>query len=175
MGKKTNNKKQEQKHKINNDIRAYKVKLVGDNITQGVYSRNDALKMADEMGLDLVEVSPNQDPPICKIMDYKKFLYKQKKNSKQPDKIVMKEIRFKPFIDEADFERKTQQAIKFLEKGYKVKLDCLFVGRGWEHKRDSILKRTYTLLDDVSEVGTPEQLPKIQGVKMVCIIRPKKK
>jgi translation initiation factor IF-3 len=156
MGKNRNfNKKEEKKHNINEEIKAREVMLVGDNVERDTYSRNEALRIAEEMELDLVEMSVTRDGlPICKVMDYKKFLFNQKKNQKAPDKVVTKEIRFKPF---------------------KVKLDCLFVGRGWENKRDLILQRTYKLLDEVSEVGLPEQMPKIRGKKMICIIKPNKK
>lgn len=167
--------KKEHKHKINGEIRTNKIMLVGDNVERGIYSRFEALKMADDLNLDLVQMSINKEGVgICKLMDYQKYLYRQKKNKKQADKVVTKEIRFKPFIETADFERKTQQTIKFLKKGYKVKLDCLFVGRGWENKRDRILELTYTLLNDVVEFGIPEQMPKVRDKKMVCIIRPKK-
>lgn len=163
-------------HRINEKIKAREVMLVGDNVTRDIYHYSKALQMAEDMGLDLVEMSLNNAGiPICKIMDYSKFLYDQKKNQKKTDKVITKEIRFKPFIGDADFGRKIEQAMEFLKKGFKVKLDCLFTGRGWENKKDNILRLTYTLLDDVSEIGTPEQLPKILGNKMICIIKPKKK
>lgn len=164
------------KHRINNEIRTHKVMLVGDNVKRDYYTHNEALKIADDLDLDLVEMSITKDNiSICKVMDYQKYLYNQKKNQKKPDRIVTKEIRFKPFIEDADFQRKKQQAIKFLKKGNKVKLDCLFMGRGWENKRDRILELTYTLLNDITDIGIPEQMPKVEGKKMICIIKPKNK
>ena len=162
------------KHKINKEIKAKELLLVGDNVERGIYSLDYCLKMANDLGLDLVEISPKSNPPVVKILDYQKLLFNQKKKCKKQSKVVTKEIRFKPFVDDNDFQRKTKQVYDFLKKGHKVKIDCLFVGRSSEFKKDAILTLTYTLLDKVSEVGLPEQMPKIQGNKMVCLIKPKK-
>lgn len=162
------------KHKINKEIKAKELLLVGDNVVKDVYSLQYCLQKAQELGLDLVEISPKSNPPVAKIMDYQKLLFNQKKKCKKQSKVVTKEIRFKPFIDDNDFKRKTKQAYDFLRKGNKVKIDCLFLGRSAEYKKDSILTLTYTLLDEVSEVGLPEQMPKIQGNKLTCLIKPKK-
>ncbi|RZK01696.1 MAG: translation initiation factor IF-3, partial [Flavobacterium sp.] len=112
-------------HRINNLIRVPEVRLVGDNVEPGVYKISDALRMADEQEFDLVEISPNAEPPVCKIMDYKKFLYMQKKREKEmkakSTQITVKEIRFGPQTDEHDYEFKRKNAEKFLKEGSKLK------------------------------------------------------
>jgi len=167
-------KKSKNLHKINNEITAKEVMLVGDNVDRGIYILSEALRMADKMDMDLVEMSPNANPIICKIMDYQKFLYEKNKNEKKPQKTVIKEVRINPYIDDNDFKRKIKQTREFLEKGFKVKLDSLVVGRNWENKRDLVMKLAYTLLNDVSDVGIPEGLPSMMGKKMNCVIKPKK-
>jgi translation initiation factor IF-3 len=123
--------KEEAQHRINKYIRAQVVRLVGDNVEEaGIVSLEEALKKADELELDLVEISPNANPPVCKIIDYQKFLYQQKKKQKElkakSTKIVVKEIRFGPNTDEHDFNFKLKHAIKFLEEGAKVKAYVFF-------------------------------------------------
>jgi translation initiation factor IF-3 len=155
------------------------VRVVGDNIENpGVYPLRDALKMADEQELDLVEISPKADPPVCKIIDYKKFLYQQKKKQKEmkakATKIVVKEIRFGPQTDEHDFNFKLRHAEKFLKEGAKVKAFVFFKGRSilFKEQGEILLLRLATSLE---ELGTVEQLPKLEGKRMTMFISPKKK
>ncbi|MDE7389268.1 MAG: translation initiation factor IF-3, partial [Muribaculaceae bacterium] len=120
-------------HAINDHIRAREVRLVGDNVEQGIYSIQEALRLADELELDLVEISPNAEPPVCKILDYQKFLYQQKKHQKEQKakavKVVVKEIRFGPQTDDHDYNFKLKHAIGFLQEGAKVKAYVFFKGR----------------------------------------------
>lgn len=170
--------KEEAAHKINQYIRAKEVRIVGDNIEPQVVTREKALAMAEEQGLDLVEIAPNAEPPVCKIIDYKKFLYEQKKKQKElkskAAKIVVKEIRFGPNTDEHDFNFKLNHAIKFLEDGAKVKAFVLFKGRSIvykEHGEILLLKFAQAL----EEFGKVETLPTLEGKKMLMIVAPKKK
>lgn len=151
--------------------------MVGEDITTGIYSIKDALIMADEMGLDLVEISPNANPPVCKIVDYQKLLYEQKKKQKEMKaksaKIVVKEIRLGPQTDEHDFNFKLKHAIKFLQEGNKVKVDVFFRGRTIVYKEQGetqLLKFAEALF----EYGKPEMMPKLEGKRMIMIIAPKK-
>jgi translation initiation factor IF-3 len=169
----------EPQHRINRNITSPQVRLVGENIEeQGVYPLRDALRMADELELDLVEISPKADPPVCKITDYSKFLYQQKKKQKEMKakavKIVVKEIRFGPQTDEHDFEFKLRHAEKFLKDGAKVKAFVFFKGRSilFKEQGEILLLRLATELEDV---GTVEQMPKLEGKRMIMMISPKKK
>ena len=160
---------------INNEIKAQKIRLVGDNVTQGIYSLEDALKEAEEQGLDLVEVNPKSDPPVCKIMDFQKYLYQQKKlakKNKAANKIEIKEIRFSPGTDENDFQTKVKQAQKFLEHKDKVKATMFFKGRSisYTDQGEKILLRFVVELENV---GKAENLPVLEGRRMVVIIAPK--
>jgi translation initiation factor IF-3 len=162
---------------VNNDIRVPKVRLVGDNIeNQGVYSTSEALKMADEQDLDLVEISPNADPPVAKIIDYSKFLYDQKKKQKElankTVKVVVKEIRFGPNTDEHDYEFKKKHAIKFLEEGSKIKAFVFFRGRSivFKEKGEILLLQ---LAQDVEHLAKVESLPKLEGKRMIMMLAPK--
>jgi len=153
--------------------------LVGENIQeQGVYSLRDALKLADEMELDLVEISPSADPPVCKIIDFSKFLYHQKKKQKEmkakAQKIIVKEIRFGPQTDDHDFEFKLRHAEKFLKDGAKVKAYVFFKGRSilFKEQGEILLLKLATELEDL---GVVEQLPKLEGKRMIMMISPKKK
>ena len=143
----------------------------------GVYPLRDALKLADSMDLDLVEISPNADPPVCKVIDYSKFLYQQKKKQKEMKakavKVVVKEIRFGPHTDEHDFQFKLRHAIKFLNEGAKVKAYVFFKGRSilFKEQGEILLLRFATSLEDIGKV---EQLPKLEGKRMIMIISPKK-
>lgn len=134
--------------------------------------------MADEQGLDLVEISPNANPPVCKIMDYKKFLYEQKKREKalksKASKVVVKEIRFGPQTDDHDYEFKKKHAIKFLSDGAKLKAFVFFKGRSIVFKEQGqiLLLR---LAQDLEEYGKVEQMPKLEGKRMIMFIAPKKK
>ena len=150
---------------------------MGDNIGDpGIYSINEAIRLADELDLDLVEISPNADPPVCKIIDYQKFLYQQKKKQKElkakATKIVVKEIRFGPNTDDHDYNFKLKHAIKFLEDGSKVKAFVFFKGRSilFKEKGEILLLR---LAQDLEEYGKVEQLPKLEGKRMIMFFSPK--
>lgn len=171
-------KKQEDPHRINERIKVPKVRLVGDNVEQGVYPTDKARSMAQELELDLVEISPNADPPVCKILDYKKFLYEQKKKEKEikakTQKTVIKELRFGPNTDDHDFEFKAKHGEKFLQEGSKVKAYVQFKGRAIVFKdRGEIL--LLKLAQRLEEWGAPEQLPKLEGKRMIMVLAPKKK
>lgn len=155
------------------------VRLVGDNIDNPrVVPIEEALKLADEMELDLVEISPNADPPVCKIIDYQKFLYqlkqKQKEAKAKTAKVVVKEIRFGPNTDDHDFNFKVKHAQKFLEEGNKVKAYVFFKGRSiiYKEQGELILLRFATALE---EYGKVEQMPKLEGKRMNMLIVPKPK
>jgi len=153
------------------------VRLVGDNVEVGIYSTRDALKIAEEQEFDLVEISPNADPPVCKIMDYKKFLYEQKKRDKaikaKATKVVVKEIRFGPQTDDHDYEFKKKHAEKFLKEGAKLKAFVFFKGRSiiFKEQGQILLLR---LAQDLEEFGKVEQMPKLEGKRMTMFIAPKK-
>lgn len=151
---------------------------MGDNVEMGVYPTRAALAKAEELELDLVEISPNADPPVCKIMDYKKFVYEQKKREKvmkaKSASVVIKEIRFGPQTDDHDYEFKKRNAEKFLKDGAKLKAFVFFKGRSIVYKEQGqilLLK----LAQDLEEVGKVEQLPKLEGKRMTMFIAPKKK
>jgi translation initiation factor IF-3 len=152
--------------------------LVGDNVEIGVYSLNKALALAESLELDLVEISPNASPPVCKILEYKKFLYEQKKREKalkaKTSKIILKEIRFGPQTDEHDYEFKKKHAEKFLKEGAKLKAFVFFKGRSIVFKEQGqiLLLR---LAQDLEELGKVEQMPILEGKKMSILISPKKK
>ncbi|MEC8514594.1 MAG: translation initiation factor IF-3 [Bacteroidota bacterium] len=159
-------------------MRVTEVRVVGEDIAQGVYPTHKALKMAGEMELDLVEISPNAKPPVCKIIDYKKFLYEQKKKQKElkakQTKVVLKEIRFGPNTDEHDFQFKLKHAVKFLQEGAKLKAFVFFKGRSIIYKdRGEILLLKFA--QELEEYGILEKMPELQGKKMTIIINPKKK
>lgn len=150
---------------------------MGENIEQGIYSLKDALKIAYDLELDLVEISPTANPPVCKVIDYKKFLYEQKRKQKEikakSAKVIVKEIRLGPQTDDHDFNFKLNHAKKFLQDGAKVKVDVFFKGRTIVYKEQGeaiLLKFAEALL----EVGKPEMLPKLEGKRMMMIIAPKK-
>ena len=164
-------------HRINEKITAHEIRLVGDNVEVGVYNLNKALSVAREMELDLVEISPKASPPVCKILEYKKFLYEQKKREKalksKATKVIIKEIRFGPQTDEHDYEFKKKHAIKFLSEGAKLKAFVFFKGRSIVFKEQGqiLLLR---LAQDLEEHGKVEQLPKLEGKRMIMFITPKK-
>ncbi|WP_081868435.1 translation initiation factor IF-3 [Flavimarina sp. Hel_I_48] len=164
-------------HNINRKIRSKEVRLVGDNVEMDIYPTPKALEMADEMGLDLVEISPNAEPPVCKIMDYKKFVYEQKKREKaikaKASKVTVKEIRFGPNTDDHDYDFKKKHAIKFLEEGSKLKAYVFFKGRSIIYKDQGqiLLLR---LAQDLEEYGKVEQMPKLEGKRMIMFLAPKK-
>jgi len=168
----------EPEHRINDRIRAQEVRLVGTGIEQGVYSIQDARKLADEKGLDLVEISPTAVPPVCKITDYGKFLYEQKKKQKEMKantvKTIIKEIRFGPNTDEHDVEFKLKHAIKFLEEGAKVRAYVFYKGRSIIYKeRGEVLLLQFA--EQLQEYGKVEQMPKMEGKKMFMMLSPKPK
>ncbi|MFV0536510.1 MAG: translation initiation factor IF-3 [Dysgonomonas sp.] len=172
-----NQQKKEDLHRINGNIRSREVRLVGDNIEQGVYTIQEALRMADELELDLVEISPTAVPPVCKIMDYQKFLYQQKKKQKEAKaksvKVVVKEIRFGPQTDDHDFNFKLKHAKSFLEEGAKLKAYVFFKGRSilFKEQGEVLLLRFATELEDYGKV---DQLPALEGKRMIMMMSPKK-
>ena len=163
------------KHKINLYIRAEKVRLVSAEAPYNqVINIQEALEKAKLEGLDLVQISESHDTPVCKIMDYKKFLYDNEKNKKKPTKTIIKEIQFKFNTDENDFQRKVKDAEKFLKKGFKVRTNVLIFGRNWEFKKDQAELMTLKLVTSLEEFGSAEYTPKMTNKKMHCIIKPKK-
>jgi translation initiation factor IF-3 len=165
--------------RINQQIRAREVRLVGDNIeAPGVFSLVAALKLADDLELDLVEISPKAEPPVCKIVDYQKFLYQQKRKQKEIKanavKVVVKEIRFGPNTDEHDFLFKLRHAEKFLQEGSKVKAFVFFKGRSilFKEQGEILLLKLAQSLEDI---GVLDQMPKLEGKRMTIFISPKKK
>ncbi|WP_317173852.1 translation initiation factor IF-3 [Kordia aestuariivivens] len=163
---------------MNRKIIAPEVRLVGDNVEIGVYPTRKALAIAEEQELDLVEISPKASPPVCKVMDYKKFLYEQKKRDKslksKATKVTVKEIRFGPQTDDHDYEFKKKHAEKFLKEGSKLKAYVFFKGRSIIYKDQGqilLLK----LAQELEEYGKVEQMPKLEGKRMIMFIAPKKK
>ncbi len=150
---------------------------MGPNINQAIYPIKEALEIADSLDLDLVEIQPQANPPVCKVMDYKKFLYEQKKKQKEikakSAKVVVKEIRLGPNTDDHDFNFKLKHAIKFLQEGAKVKVDVFFKGRSIVYKEmgEIILLKFANELEDYAKV---EQLPKLEGKRMIMMLSPKK-
>ena len=171
-----NQKKDEDGLRINNEIRVPQVRLVGDNIAEpGIYPIAKALKLADELELDLVEISAKADPPVCKILDYQKYLYQQKKKAKEmksnASKVVIKEIRFGPNTDEHDFQFKLKHAMEFLQEGAKVKSSVFFKGRSivYADQGEKLLLRFAVELE---EYGRAEQMTKLEGKRMIMMIAP---
>jgi translation initiation factor IF-3 len=166
------------KHRINRKITAEELRLVGDNVEIGVYKLSKALAIANELNLDLVEISPKAVPPVCKVMDYKKFLYEQKKREKilksKAAKVVVKEIRFGPNTDDHDYNFKKKHAEKFLKEGAKLKAFVFFKGRSiiFKDKGQILLLR---LAQDLEKLGKVEQMPKLEGKRMIMFISPIKK
>jgi translation initiation factor IF-3 len=169
-------KEQQQEHRTNHMIRVPQVRLVGDNIEVGVYPIQEALKMAQEQQLDLVEISPNADPPVCKIIDYNKFLYEKKKKEKEmkakSKASEVKEIRFTPNTDDHDFDFKAKHAEKFLKEGNKVKAYVQFKGRAIQFKeRGELLLLKFA--ERLGDSGVLEGMPKMEGKRMLAIWAPK--
>jgi translation initiation factor IF-3 len=172
-------KETEKLHLINQEIRAKVIRVVGENVTNpGVMSIHEALKLADELELDLVEISPQADPPVCRIVDYQKFLYQQKKKQKEIKakavKVVVKELRFGPNTDDHDYNFKLKHAIEFLKEGSKVKAYVFFKGRAiiYKEQGEILLLR---LANDLEEFGKVEQLPKLEGKRMSILLTAKSK
>ncbi len=165
-------------HKINGKITAREIRLVVEGEEPQVLTLAAALQLAEEQDLDLVEISPNAVPPVCKIMDYRKFLYNQKRKQKElkakQSKVILKEIRFGPNTDDHDFQFKLSHARKFLEEGSKVKAYVFFRGRTIVFKdRGEILLLKF--VQELADLGTLEQMPKLEGKRMIVMINPKKK
>jgi len=171
------NDKLKEQYRINEQIKVREVRLVGDNTEQGVFSTSQALKFAEDLGLDLVEISPNAAPPVCKITDYQKFLYQQKKRQKEQKaksvKVVVKEIRFGPQTDDHDYNFKLKHAKGFLEEGAKVKAYVFFKGRSilFKEQGEVLLLR---FANDLEDYGKVEQLPALEGKRMIIMLSPKK-
>lgn len=163
---------------INEHIRAAQVRLVGDNVTPGIYSIHEARKIAEELELDLVEISAQADPPVCKVLDYQKYLYQQKKKAKEikakSTKVVVKEIRFGPQTDDHDYNFKLKHAQGFLQEGAKVKAYVFFKGRSilFKEQGEVLLLR---FANDLEEYGKVEQMPLLEGKRMIIMLAPKKK
>jgi len=168
--------KKEPEHRINEFIRVPEVRLVGDNVEQGIYPTRKALEMAEELELDLVEISPNANPPVCRVIDYSKFVYEQKKKQKEikanAKQTVVKEIRFGPNTSDHDFEFKLKHAMKFLENGEKVRAYVHFKGRAivFKEQGEILLLRFAQALEDYGKV---ELLPKLEGKRMFLTLAPK--
>jgi len=165
-------------HKINGKITSREVRVVTEGEEPRVMSTFDAIKLAEEQEMDLVEISPNAVPPVCKIMDYRKFLYNQKRKQKElkakQSKVVLKEIRFGPNTDDHDFQFKLAHGRKFLEEGSKLKAYVFFRGRTIVFKdRGEILLLKF--VQELADIGTLEQMPKLEGKRMIVMINPKKK
>ncbi|MBP3354133.1 MAG: translation initiation factor IF-3 [Bacteroidales bacterium] len=165
-------------YRINEKITAKEVRLVGDNVEQGVYSIRDARAIADEQELDLVEISPNAAPPVCRVIDFQKFLYQQKKRQKEQKakaaKVEIKEIRFGPQTDDHDYNFKLKHAMEFLKEGAKVKAYVFFKGRSilFKEQGEVLLLR---FVNDLEEYGKLEQMPRLEGKRMIIMLSPKKK
>ena len=169
-------KEQQQEHRTNHMIKVPQVRLVGENIEPGIYSTIEAQKLANDREMDLVEISPQADPPVCKIIDYNKFLYEKKKREKDmkaKSKVSeVKEIRFTPNTDDHDFDFKSKHAENFLKDGNKVKAYVQFKGRAIMFKeRGELLLLKFA--ERLVEVGTLESMPKLEGKRMFAIFAPK--
>ncbi|MDR0545169.1 MAG: translation initiation factor IF-3 [Odoribacteraceae bacterium] len=166
-----------QQHKINEQIKVATVRVVGENVTAGVYPLREALAMAEAAGADLVEISPTAEPPVCRIIDYSKFLYQLKKKQKEIKaksvKVVVKEIRFGPQTDEHDFNFKLKHAVEFLQEGAKVRAYVFFRGRSilFKDQGTTLLERFTSALEEYGKIESP---PKLEGKKMIVVIAPKK-
>ncbi len=165
-------------YRINHRIREREVRLVGDNVETGVYNIQEALKIAEDQQLDLVEISPNAVPPVCRIIDFQKFLYQKKKKEKEQKakatKIILKEIRFGPQTDDHDYNFKLKHAIEFLKEGSKVKAYVFFKGRSilFKEQGELLLLR---FANDLEDYGKVENLPVLEGKRMIIMVAPIKK
>jgi translation initiation factor IF-3 len=165
-------------HRINEQIRAKEVRIVGDNVEAQVYPISQALKMAEQHGMDLVEISPNAQPPVCRIIDYSKFLYQLKKKQKEQKakqvRVEVKEIRFGPQTDDHDYNFKLKHAKSFLEDGDKVKAYVFFKGRSilFKEQGEVLLLR---FANDLEEYAKVDQMPQLEGKRMIIFLSPKKK
>lgn len=170
--------RRQKEHRTNKEITVPEVRVVGENIESAVYSIEEALKMAQEAEVDLVEISPNAKPPVCRLIDYNKFLYEKKKKDKEQKaknkQSEVKEIRFTPNTDEHDFDFKAKHAEKFLIDGNKVKCYVQFKGRAimFQERGELLLLK---FAERLGEVGSLESMPKMEGKRMIAIFTPKKK
>jgi translation initiation factor IF-3 len=168
--------RKEAEHRINQFIRANTVRLVGENVPMGIYPLSEALKIAQQLELDLVEISPQSDPPVCKVVEYNKFLYDKKRKEKEmkakSKSAELKEIRFTPGTDDHDFDFKARHAEKFLQDGNKVKAYVQFKGRAimFKERGELVLLK---FAERLADFGQPEGLPKLEGKRMLMIISPK--
>lgn len=171
------NKKIKFEYRTNQEIRSREVRLVGDNVEQGVYTIQEAQRIANDLELDLVEISPNVNPPVCRVVDYQKFLYQQKKHQKEQKakavKVVVKEIRFGPQTDDHDYNFKLKHAKSFLGEGAKVKAYVFFRGRSivFKEQGEVLLLRFANDLEDYAKV---ESMPVLEGKRMTIMLAPKK-
>lgn len=174
-GRRGNDRNSKDPYVINEHIRAREVRLVGDNVEQGIYPIDKALRIAEKLELDLIEISPNAEPPVCRILDYQKFLYQQKKRQKEQKakaaKVVVKEIRFGPQTDDHDYNFKLKHAIGFLKEGSKVKAYVFFRGRSilFKEQGEVLLLR---FANDLEEYGKVEMMPVLEGKRMIIMISP---
>ena len=169
--------KNEDTNLINDEIRASEVRLVGDNVEQGIYPIEEALKIAEGLELDLILIAPQAEPPVCRVMDYQKFKFQQRKHAKEQKakstKLVVKEIRFGPQTDEHDYNFKLKHAIGFLKDGAKVKSYVFFKGRSilFKEQGEVLLLR---FANDLEEYGKLDQMPVLEGKRMTIMLSPKK-
>ena len=169
--------KNEDTNLINDEIRASEVRLVGDNVEQGIYPIEEALKIAEGLELDLILIAPQAEPPVCRVMDYQKFKFQQRKHAKEQKakstKLVVKEIRFGPQTDEHDYNFKLKHAIGFLKEGAKVKSYVFFKGRSilFKEQGEVLLLR---FANDLEEYGKLDQMPVLEGKRMTIMLSPKK-
>ena len=169
--------KKEDTNPINDEIRASEVRLVGDNVEQGIYPIEEALKIAEGQELDLILIAPQAEPPVCRVMDYQKFKFQQRKHAKEQKakstKLVVKEIRFGPQTDEHDYNFKLKHAIGFLKEGAKVKSYVFFKGRSilFKEQGEVLLLR---FANDLEEYGKLDQMPVLEGKRMTIMLSPKK-
>lgn len=174
---KMRNDKLKDQYRINERIRVPEVRLVGENVTNGVYPIEKALQIAESHEMDLVEISPNADPPVCRITDYQKFLYQQKKRQKEQKaksvRVVVKEIRFGPQTDDHDYNFKLRHAKEFLDEGAKVKAYVFFKGRSilFKEQGEVLLLR---FANDLEEYAKLDQMPVLEGKRMTIMLSPKK-
>lgn len=171
------NKKVKFEYRTNQEIRSREVRLVGDNVEQGVYTIQEAQRIANDLELDLVEISPNVNPPVCRVVDYQKFIYQQKKHQKEQKakavKVVVKEIRFGPQTDDHDYNFKLKHAQTFLSEGAKVKAYVFFRGRSivFKEQGEVLLLR---FANDLEELAKVEAMPVLEGKRMTIMLSPKK-
>ena len=164
-------------HRINERIRVPEVRLVGDNVTEGIYPTREAMRIAEQQELDLVEIAPTAKPPVCRVIDYQKFVYQQKKKLKEQKakavKVTVKEIRFGPQTDDHDYNFKLKHAMNFLSEGSKVKAFVFFRGRSilFKEQGELLLLRFANDLEDYAKV---ENMPIMEGKRMSIMLSPKK-